>query len=145
MEQGQPGPQRCGPELFQRLAVRHVLDELPVAAFIKTDDLRIEYVNKAWTSISGISKEEAVGHTDLELFGGDGNDLASVAPTSRALLHLEGGAGTDTLKLYRGLARFLTPIPPRSATSGTYFFSNRRPVQFVSFEIKDIGITQPQP
>ena len=50
---------------------RHVLDELPVAAFIKSDDLRIEYVNKAWTSISGISKEEAVGHTDLELFGGD--------------------------------------------------------------------------
>ena len=50
---------------------RHVLDELPVAAFIKTDDLRIEYVNKAWTSISGISKEEAVGHTDLELFGGE--------------------------------------------------------------------------
>ena len=49
---------------------RHVLDELPVAAFIKSDDLRIEYVNKAWTSISGISREEAVGHTDLELFGG---------------------------------------------------------------------------
>ena len=49
---------------------RHVLDELPVAAFIKSDDLRIEYVNKAWTSISGISKEEAVGHTDMELFGG---------------------------------------------------------------------------
>ena len=50
---------------------RHVLDELPVAAFIKSDDLRIEYVNKAWSSITGISKEEAVGHTDLELFGGD--------------------------------------------------------------------------
>ena len=30
----------------------------------RSDDLRIEYVNKAWTSISGISKEEAVGHTD---------------------------------------------------------------------------------
>ena len=28
---------------------RHMLDELPVAAFIKADDLRIEYVNKAWT------------------------------------------------------------------------------------------------
>ena len=50
---------------------RHVLDELPVAAFIKADDLRVEYVNKAWSSITGISKEEAAGHTDLELFGGD--------------------------------------------------------------------------
>ena len=28
---------------------RHVLDELPVAAFIKSNDLRIEYVNKAWS------------------------------------------------------------------------------------------------
>ena len=50
---------------------RHVLDELPVAAFIKADDLRVEYVNKAWSSITGISKEEAAGHTDLELFGGE--------------------------------------------------------------------------
>ena len=49
---------------------RHVLDELPVAAFIKSDDLRIEFVNKAWCAMTGISKEEAIGHTDLELFGG---------------------------------------------------------------------------
>ena len=62
---------RCANSMRQIDLFRHVLDELPVAAFIKSDDLRIEYVNKAWTSISGISKEEAVGHTDLELFGGD--------------------------------------------------------------------------
>ncbi len=48
---------------------RHVLDELPVAANIKAEDLRLEYVNKAWCAITGISKEEAVGRTDVELFG----------------------------------------------------------------------------
>jgi PAS domain S-box-containing protein len=48
---------------------RHVLDELPVAANIKSRDLRIEYVNKTWSRFTGISKEEAVGKTDLELFG----------------------------------------------------------------------------
>jgi hypothetical protein len=81
----------------------------------------------------------------VRFFGEAGNDLATVAPTTLALLHMDGGAGTDTLKLVRGLARFLTPIPPRSATSGTYFFSNRKPLEFISFEVKDIGITQPQP
>jgi PAS domain S-box-containing protein len=48
--------------------LRHTLDDLPVAAFIKSRDLRIEYVNKAWSGITGISKDEAVGRTDMELF-----------------------------------------------------------------------------
>jgi PAS domain S-box-containing protein len=47
---------------------RHVLDELPVPAFIKSSGLRIEYVNKAWCAITGIPKEEAVGQTDGDLF-----------------------------------------------------------------------------
>jgi PAS domain S-box-containing protein len=47
---------------------RHVLDELPVSTFIKGEDLRVEYVNKAWTALTGIPKPEAVGKTDLELF-----------------------------------------------------------------------------
>ena len=53
---------------------RHVMDELPVAAFTKTADLRIEFVNKAWCAVTGISKEEAVGRTDRELFGGAEGD-----------------------------------------------------------------------
>src|SRR5262249_34705385 len=48
--------------------LRHMLDELPVMAFIKSEDLRIEYVNKAWTSLTGFSREETVGRTDAELF-----------------------------------------------------------------------------
>jgi hypothetical protein len=81
----------------------------------------------------------------VQFFAGDGNDLATVAPTLLALTHLEGGAGTDTLKLLRGYARFLAPIPPRSAVDGTYFFSNRKALTFRSFEVRDIGIAQPQP
>ena len=50
----------------------HFLDELPVAAFIKTNDLVIDFVNKAWCVLTGLSKEEAVGRTDLELFGTSG-------------------------------------------------------------------------
>ncbi|UCI08703.1 response regulator [Mesorhizobium sp. B1-1-8] len=47
---------------------RHVMDELPVAAFIKADDLSIEFVNKAWCALTGISKDEVVGKTDRQLF-----------------------------------------------------------------------------
>jgi PAS domain S-box-containing protein len=47
---------------------RHVMDELPVAAFIKAQDLKIEFVNKAWTALTGIAKEAAVGRTDRDLF-----------------------------------------------------------------------------
>jgi PAS domain S-box-containing protein len=48
--------------------LRQTLDELPVAVNIKSPDLRLEYVNKAWTEITGLAREAAVGHTDLELF-----------------------------------------------------------------------------
>ncbi|WP_245273496.1 response regulator [Mesorhizobium sp. WSM3224] len=47
---------------------RHVMDELPVAAFIKADDLRIEFVNKAWCALTGLPKEEVIGKTDRVLF-----------------------------------------------------------------------------
>lgn len=48
---------------------RHVMDELPVAAFIKAQDLSIEFVNKAWCAITGLAKEDVIGRTDRELFG----------------------------------------------------------------------------
>jgi PAS domain S-box-containing protein len=44
------------------------MDELPVAAFIKAQDLKIEFVNKAWTAMTGIAKEEAIGRSDRDLF-----------------------------------------------------------------------------
>ncbi len=47
---------------------RRVLDELPVATNIKSEQLVIEYVNKTWCAITGIPAEEAIGSTDLELF-----------------------------------------------------------------------------
>ncbi|MFH1793032.1 MAG: response regulator [Pseudomonadota bacterium] len=55
---------------------RHVLDELPVAAYVKDDDLSIRFVNKAWCSLTGIDKEEAAGQTDRELFGAQGEEFA---------------------------------------------------------------------
>ncbi|OBQ66438.1 PAS domain-containing protein [Mesorhizobium erdmanii] len=50
---------------------RHVMDELPVAAFIKAQDLSIEFVNKAWCAITGLAKADVIGRTDRQLFGAE--------------------------------------------------------------------------
>jgi PAS domain S-box-containing protein len=55
---------------------RHVLDELPVAAFVKSEDLTFEFVNKAWTELTGISQEQASGQTDRDFFAVEGEGFA---------------------------------------------------------------------
>lgn len=54
----------------------HVLDELPVATYVKSKELAFEFVNKAWTVMTGVSKEEAIGHTDRDFFGDEGEGFA---------------------------------------------------------------------
>ncbi len=55
---------------------RHVLDELPVAAYVKTEDMTFEFVNKTWAELTGISKEQASGRTDRDFFAGEGEGFA---------------------------------------------------------------------
>ncbi|MEP9372896.1 response regulator [Mesorhizobium sp. KR1-2] len=55
---------------------RHVLDELPVSAYVKNADLTFEFVNKMWCSFGGISKEDAVGRSDRDFFGDEGVGFA---------------------------------------------------------------------
>ncbi|MDG4878654.1 response regulator [Mesorhizobium sp. WSM4935] len=80
---------------------RHVMDELPVAAFIKADDLSIEFVNKAWCALTGLAKDEVLGKTDRELFAteeadGFSNDDIEVVTTGvgreveEAVTHRDG-------------------------------------------------------
>ncbi|RVA30070.1 PAS domain S-box protein, partial [Mesorhizobium sp. M7D.F.Ca.US.004.03.1.1] len=64
---------------------RHVLDELPVAAFIKAQDLSIEFVNKAWCAITGLTKEDVIGRTDRQLFGAQDADSYSHDDTQVAV------------------------------------------------------------
>jgi PAS domain S-box-containing protein len=56
----------------------HVLDEMPVATNIKSEDLTLEYVNKAWCDITGYTRAEVVGKTDVQLFGdGEGGGFSA--------------------------------------------------------------------
>ena len=47
-----------------------------MATYVKSDDLAFEFVNKAWTDMTGVSKEEAIGHTDRDFFGEQGKGFA---------------------------------------------------------------------
>ena len=51
---------------------RSLIDNVPVAIYAKRDDLKLFYVNKYWTQLTGFSSEDAVGKTDFEMFGENG-------------------------------------------------------------------------
>ncbi|MDZ5699159.1 PAS-domain containing protein [Chelativorans sp. M5D2P16] len=51
---------------------RNLVDNVPVAIYAKRPDLRLMYVNKGWCDLLGVSKDDAIGKTDLELFGAAG-------------------------------------------------------------------------
>src|SRR5690349_24396930 len=51
---------------------RSLIDNVPVSIYAKRSDLKQFYVNKGWCDLTGISKEEAIGRTDIEIFGAEG-------------------------------------------------------------------------
>ena len=54
----------------------HVLDELPVSTYVKDEQLRFEFVNKAWCDVSGVTPGEALGRTDNDFFGVEAEGFA---------------------------------------------------------------------
>jgi PAS domain S-box-containing protein len=54
---------------------RSLIDNVPVSIYAKHADLRQFYVNRGWSQLTGISREEAVGRTDMELFGVHGREM----------------------------------------------------------------------
>ncbi|CCV04955.1 Sensor protein [Mesorhizobium metallidurans STM 2683] len=51
---------------------RSLIDNVPVSIYAKRSDLRLFYVNKRWCDLTGFRMEEAIGKTDIEIFGTDG-------------------------------------------------------------------------
>jgi PAS domain S-box-containing protein len=57
--------------------LRGLLDNLPIAIYAKTADLKLTYVNPAWSELTGIAIDRALGRTDEELMGEDGKRFAA--------------------------------------------------------------------
>ena len=94
---------------------RHVLDELPVSIYVKSADLAFEYVNKAWCDIGGIAKEDAIGKTDRDFFGAEGDGFAL-----RDLEVLATGVTNETVEVLThrdGVARELIARKSRLISS----------------------------
>lgn len=51
---------------------RSLIDNVPVSIYAKREDLRLMYVNHGWCELTGYSKQEAIGKTDAEIFGPEG-------------------------------------------------------------------------
>jgi PAS domain S-box-containing protein len=54
---------------------RAILDEMPVSSFVKDQDFRYTYVNRAHGELTGFSGEEILGKDDFEIFGEQGQAL----------------------------------------------------------------------
>ncbi|WP_309085093.1 response regulator [Chelativorans sp.] len=70
---------------------RNLIDNVPVAIYAKRPDLKLMYVNKGWSDLVGMPAEKAIGKTDAELFGAEGDaflqgDLAVLRTGERQVI-----------------------------------------------------------
>ena len=63
---------------------RSIIDNVPVAIYAKQTDLKLVYVNKGWCDLTGLPLEDAIGKTDADIFGPDGETFMR---DDRAVLH----------------------------------------------------------
>ncbi|RVD36582.1 PAS domain S-box protein, partial [Mesorhizobium sp. M8A.F.Ca.ET.023.02.2.1] len=82
---------------------RSLIDNVPVSIYAKRSDLRQFYVNKGWCDLTGFSKQEAIGKTDVEIFGPDGE--AFVASDLAVLRTGETQEIEETVRLPDGSVR----------------------------------------
>jgi len=51
---------------------RSIIDNVPVAIYAKQTDLKLIYVNRGWCELTSIECGQAIGKTDADIFGPDG-------------------------------------------------------------------------
>ena len=51
---------------------RSLIDNVPVSIYAKRSDLKLFYVNEGWCELTGVAREDAIGRTDVEIFGEEG-------------------------------------------------------------------------
>ncbi|MEM5473803.1 PAS-domain containing protein [Hoeflea sp. AS60] len=54
---------------------RAILDEMPISSFVKDEDYRYIYVNRAHGELTGLSKQDMIGRDDFQIFGEQGGVL----------------------------------------------------------------------
>ena len=54
---------------------RAILDEMPISSFVKDENFRYTYVNRAHGELTGLSEAAMIGKDDFEIFGEQGEPL----------------------------------------------------------------------
>ena len=84
---------------------RGMIDNLPMSIYGKTADLKLIYVNQAWSEVTGLALEGAVGKSDIDLLGADGEKFAAddrrVLSGDKTLSFEETIVNDDGTKQYR--------------------------------------------
>jgi PAS domain S-box-containing protein len=84
---------------------RAILDEMPISSFVKDEDYRYIYVNRAHGELTALSEKDMLGRDDFEIFGEQGGPLREAdteAMNGRGLMEREielDSAKGETLKL----------------------------------------------
>ncbi|CAN7501713.1 response regulator [Rhizobium leguminosarum] len=71
--------------------LRTILEDLPVAAFVRDEKHRLVYANQYYETFSGHNRSRVLGMTEHEMFGTDGGE----AIYQENLLALEGGTSKE--------------------------------------------------
>ncbi len=61
-----------GEAMRENEVFKSLIDNVPVSIYAKRDDLKLMYVNKGWCELTGFDQEHAIGKTDVEVFGVEG-------------------------------------------------------------------------
>ena len=94
---------------------RAILDEMPVSSFVKDENYRYIYVNRAHGDLTGLSGADMIGKDDFEVFGKQGEPLRQAdtdAMNARGMMECEielDSAEGEALKLIDRKVGFTGP------------------------------------
>ncbi len=76
---------------------RNLIDNVPVAIYAKSPDLKLLYVNQGWSDLTGIPRQKALGKSDIEVFGSQGEDytVGDLAVLNSGMTHEVEEEGTQ--------------------------------------------------
>lgn len=126
---------------------RAILDEMPVSSFVKDENFRYTYVNRAHGELTGFSSEDMLGRDDFEIFGDHGKELRETdnhVMNSQGVVELElelTGANGQTLQLVDRKVTFSDPCGRRYLLGTTLDVSERKRREEELFEARRLAET----
>lgn len=134
-------------EAAQNQLFRAILDEMPVVSFVKDEDFRYTYVNRAHSELTGFSREDILGQDDFTIFGDYGQALRETdtkVMSSEGVVELElelPGTNGKPLQLIDRKVTFSDPSGRRYLLGTAIDVSERKRREQELFEARQLADT----